>query len=99
MKRENFLHFYRDEDESLYIPASSFLGVDANADTSTLEVHFQSPTGDDTDAKVTLGFTGDHKEACEALAGALAGDKLVVTVADAKAGIYLHPFNAIDAVA
>jgi len=41
MKRENFLHFYKDEDESAFMPASSFLGVDANADTSTLEVKFK----------------------------------------------------------
>ena len=99
MRRENFLHFYKDEDENAFIPASGFLGVDANADTSTLEVQFRDLDGTDSNTKVTLGFTGGHKEACEALANALAGDKLVVTVADAKAGIFLHPFNAIDSIA
>lgn len=99
MKRENYLHFWKDEDESAYMPASSFLGVDADTDTGTIEIHFRDIDGTDSTWKVKVGFPpGEHVEACKALAGALAGDKLVVTVADKGAGVYLHPFNNIWSV-
>lgn len=79
------------------VPASNFLGVDAHSDTSTLEVSFLKETGALDAARITLGFVGDIKDACEALAGAMAGqNRGLITVANDLTGEYLYPFNVVD---
>jgi hypothetical protein len=100
MEKETFLLFLRDENESMMLPARNFLGVDADTDTSTLQVSFLKEDGTANAAIITLGFTGTVKEACQALAGALAGqNRGLITVADGRASKFLHPFNAIDSIA
>lgn len=100
MEKETFLLFIKDDNESMMLPASNFLGVDADSDTTTLQVSFLKEDGAADAAIVTLGFTGAVKEACKALAGALAGqNRGLITVADARASKFLHPFNALDLIA
>tara|TARA_R100000458_G_scaffold44268_1_gene42338 strand:- start:610 stop:912 length:303 start_codon:yes stop_codon:yes gene_type:complete len=100
MEKETFLLFIKDDNESMMFPASSFLGVDADSDTSTLQVSFLKETGGINAAIITLGFTGAVKDACRALAGALAGqNRGLITIADDRAGTHLAPFNVIDSIA
>jgi len=100
MEKETFLLFIKDENESMMVPASRFLGVDADSDTTTLQVSFEKETGSANAAIITLGFTGAVKEACKALAGALAGqNRGLITIADDRAGKFLAPFDAIDSIA
>lgn len=100
MEKETFLLFIKDDNESTMVPAKNFLGVDADTDTSTLQVSFLKEDGSADAAIITLGFTGAVKEACKALAGALAGqNRGLITVADARADKFLHPFNALDSIA
>jgi len=100
MEKETFLLFLRDENESMMVPARNFLGVDADTDTTTLQVSFLKEDGAADAAIVTLGFTGAVKEACKALAGALAGqNRGLIVVADDRDGKYLHPFNVVDSIA
>ena len=40
MAKETFLLFIKDNDESTMVPARNFLGVDADTDTTTLQVSF-----------------------------------------------------------
>ena len=99
MKKETFLLFIKDDDESHVVPARNFLGVDADSDTTTLQVSFLKETGSPNAAIYQLGFEGPVKEACKALAGALAGqNRGLITVADARANKFLAPFNAIDSI-
>lgn len=100
MEKETFLLFIKDDNESTMVPAKNFLGVDADTDTTTLQVSFLKEDGSADKAMITLGFTGTVKEACKALAGALAGqNRGLITVADARADKFLHPFNALDSIA
>tara|TARA_R100001082_G_C4316086_1_gene139021 strand:+ start:79 stop:381 length:303 start_codon:yes stop_codon:yes gene_type:complete len=100
MEKETFLLFIKDDNESMMFPASNFLGVDADSDTTTLQVSFLKETGGNNSAIVTLGFTGAVKDACRALAGTLAGqNRGLITVADKRAGTYLAPFNDLDSIA
>jgi len=100
MKKETFLLFLKDDNESMLLPASNFLGVDADTDTSTLQLSFLKEDGAADKALVTLGFTGAVKEACKALAGALAGqNRGLITIADDRAGKHLAPFTVVDSIA
>ena len=100
MEKETFLLFIKDDNESMMVPASRFLGVDADSDTTTLQVSFEKEDGAANAAIITLGFTGTVKEACKALAGALAGqNRGLITIADDRAGKHLAPFNVIDSIA
>ena len=99
MEKETFLLFTKDDDAAMILPASNFLGVDADTDTSTLQVSFLKEDGTADANIITLGFTGPVKEACKALAGALAGQKRgLTTVVDMRADKYLAPFNIIDSI-
>jgi len=100
MEKETFLLFIKDDNESMMVPASRFLGVDADSDTTTLEVSFEKEDGAADAAIITLGFSGTVKEACKALAGALAGqNRGLITVADKRASKFLAPFNDLDSIA
>ena len=99
MQKETFLLFIKDENESMVAPASRFLGVDADSDTTTLQVSFEKETGSANAAIIKLGFTGTVKEACKALAGALAGqNRGLITIADDRAGKHLAPFTVVDSI-
>jgi hypothetical protein len=100
MTKETFLLFIKDDNESMMVPARNFLGVDADSDTTTLQVSFLKEDGTANAAIITLGFTGAVKEACKALAGALAGqNRGLITIADDRAEKHLAPFNVIDSIA
>jgi len=97
MKKETYLLFQKSNAKTHMVPASNFLGVDADTDTSTLQVNFQKETGAGDAAIIVLGFIGDVKDACEALAGAMAGqNRGLITVANDLTGEYLYPFNVVD---
>ena len=103
MAKETFLLFIKDNGDDTYaattLPARNFLGVDADSDTTTLQVSFLKEDGATNAAIVKLGFTGAVKEACKALAGALAGqNRGLITVVDERASKFLHPFNALDSI-
>ena len=99
MAKETFLLFIRDDNESMMLPARNFLGVDADSDTTTLQVSFLKEDGAADAAIITLGFTGTVKEACKALAGALAGqNRGLITIADDRAGKHLAPFTVVDSI-
>ncbi len=99
MAKETFLLFIKDDNESMMVPARNFLGVDADTNTSTLEVSFLKEDGTANAAIITLRFTGVVKEACKALAGALAGqNRGLITVVDGRAEKFLHPFNSIQTI-
>ena len=98
MAKETFLLFIKDDNESMVLPARNFLGVDAAA-TDRLQASFLKEDGTADAAIVNLNFTGTTKEACKALAGALAGqNRGLITVADDRAGKHLHPFTSIHSI-
>ncbi len=100
MAKETFLLFIKDEDESMMVPARNFLGLDADTNTSTLQVSFLKEDGTADAAIITLRFTGAVKEACKALAGVLAGqNRGLITVVDGRAEKFLHPFNTVQSIA
>ena len=96
MTGNTMLYFSLDGDERAVYPASNFLGVDL-ASASSMQVSFKKEDGTLNAAIVALTFTGNVKNACQALASAMAG-KLnggLTTIADTEGGKLLHPFTAI----
>lgn len=94
------LYFSLDADERGVYPAKNFLGCDM-ADASTMQLSFleEDGTADAVIVKLTIA-SGKAKEACEALAGALAGQKKGLTIiADTENSEFLYPFTAITEIA
>jgi hypothetical protein len=99
MKKETYLLFQKSKTVARTLPVSTFIGVDADSDTTTLDVNFQKEDGTATPVVIQLGFSGDVKEACKALASAMAGqNRGLITVANDLTEEYLHPFNVIDSI-
>ena len=101
MKKLTLLHFAKDEDEFLTVPAHTLLGVD-NHSATALRVAFQEEDGtaDAVSVLLTVDTTNSSlKEACEVLASALAGQsRSLTTVADSVKGKFLYPFTACTSI-
>jgi len=97
------LYFSRDDNERGVYPAKNFLGVDM-ADGDSMQISFlkEDGTADAAIVKLTVDTTNSSaKEACRALAGALAGQNSkrgLTIVADAENSNFLRPFTAIESI-
>jgi|TARA_R100000081_G_C4774073_1_gene147448 hypothetical protein len=96
------LYFSKDADERGVYPAKNFLGCDMT-DGDTMQVSFlkEDGTADAAIVSLTVDTTNSSaKEACKALAGALAGQKKGLTIiADTENSNFLYPFTAIESIA
>ena len=93
------LYFSLDATQRAIYPTENFLGVDLSG-ASSLQVSFKKENGALDAAIVELTFTGNVKNACQALASAMAG-KLnggLTIIADTEGGKFLHPFTAITSI-
>ena len=88
---EAMLYFSEDVnsgvDTAAVYPASTFLGMEL-VDANTVKLTFRAATNAAAISTVTFDFSGNFKDACRAIAGALNGNTMVV-VADEANGIYL----------
>jgi len=97
------LYFSKDDNERGVYPAKNFLGVDM-ADGDSMQISFlkEDGTADAAIVKLTVDTTNSNaKEACRALAGALAGQNSkrgLTIVADAENSNFLRPFTAIESI-
>ena len=94
---EKFLYFKDANDDAQLYPASSLLGIIHDADT-TLKLRFKSAVTNSATATeidlVTLTIDSNkEQEVCDAIVGALNGTHSsgMVVVADALAGVFIHP--------
>lgn len=96
------LYFSKDDNERGVYPAKNFLGCDMT-DGDTMQISFlkEDGTADAAIVSLTIDTTNSSaKEACKALAGALAGDKKGLTIiADNENSKFLRPFTAIESIA
>tara|TARA_R100000697_G_scaffold80028_1_gene92156 strand:+ start:81 stop:392 length:312 start_codon:yes stop_codon:yes gene_type:complete len=98
------LYFSKDANERGVYPAKNFLGCDMT-DGDTMQVSFlkEDGTADAAIVSLTVDTTNSSaKEACEALAGALAGQNSkrgLTIVADTENANFLSPFTAIESIA
>jgi hypothetical protein len=94
------LYFSKDADERGIYPAKNFIGCDMH-NAGTMQVSFLKEDGTADAAIVSLTIAaGKAKEACEALAGALAGQKKGLTIiADTENSKFMYPFTAIASIA
>lgn len=97
---KTLLYFSKDQDERGAYLASNFLGCDMT-DATTMQVSFLKETGAADAAIVSLTIAaGTAKEACEVLAGALAGQKKGLTiVADTENSKFMYPITAVASIA
>lgn len=97
------LYFSKDENERGVYPAKNFLGVDM-ADNDSMQISFLKEDGTANAAivKVVVDTTNSSvKEACRALAGALAGQNSkrgLTVIVDTENSNFLHPFTAIESI-
>ena len=91
-----FLYFKDANDDAYMYPAANLINVLHDGDTS-LKLFFVPTTNDaaDTDL-VTLTITSNNEQAvCDAIVGAInapgAHSSGMVVVADALAGVFIHP--------
>jgi len=98
------LYFSKDANERGVYPAKNFLGVDMS-DADTMQISFlkEDGTADAAIVSLTVDTTNSSaKEACRALAGALAGQNSkrgLTIVADTENSNFLRPFTAIESIA
>jgi len=98
------LYFSKDANERGVYPAKNFLGVDMS-DGDTMQISFlkEDGTADAAIVSLTVDTTNSSaKEACRALAGALAGQNSkrgLTIVADTENSNFLRPFTAIESIA
>ncbi len=98
------LYFSKDANERGVYPAKNFLGVDMS-DADTMQISFLKEDGTANAAIVSLTVdttNSSAKEACRALAGALAGQNSkrgLTIIADTENSNFLHPFTAIESIA
>ena len=97
------LYFSKDANERGVYPAKNFLGVDMS-DGDTMQISFlkEDGTADAAIVSLTVDTTNSSaKEACRALAGALAGQNSkrgLTIVADTENSNFLRPFTAIESI-
>lgn len=93
------LYFSKDANERGTYPAKNFLGCDMT-DATSMQVSFLKEDGTLDAAIVDLTITaGKAKEACEVLAGALAGQSRGLTIiADTENSNFLYPFTAVATI-
>tara|TARA_Y100000004_G_C8918280_1_gene414147 strand:- start:1090 stop:1401 length:312 start_codon:yes stop_codon:yes gene_type:complete len=98
------LYFSKDANERGVYPAKNFLGVDMS-DADTMQISFLKEDGTANAAIVSLTVdttNSSAKEACRALAGALAGQNSkrgLTIIADTENSNFLRPFTAIESIA
>tara|TARA_A100001201_G_C4005597_1_gene175901 strand:+ start:84 stop:395 length:312 start_codon:yes stop_codon:yes gene_type:complete len=98
------LYFSKDANERGVYPAKNFLGVDMS-DADTMQISFlkEDGTADAAIVSLTVDTTNSSaKEACRALAGALAGQNSkrgLTIIADTENSNFLRPFTAIESIA
>ena len=98
------LYFSKDANERGVYPAKNFLGVDMS-DGDTMQISFlkEDGTADAAIVSLTVDTTNSSaKEACRALAGALAGQNSkrgLTIIADTENSNFLRPFTAIESIA
>jgi hypothetical protein len=91
-----FLYFKDANDDAYMFPAANLISVIHDADT-TLKLFFESTTRDaaDTDLVTLTIDSNKEQEVCDAIVGALnagnAHSSGMVVVADALAGVFIHP--------
>ena len=98
------LYFSKDANERGVYPAKNFLGVDmSDGDTMQISVLKEDGTADAAIVSLTVDTTNSSaKEACRALAGALAGQNSkrgLTIIADTENSNFLRPFTAIESIA
>jgi len=100
MAKESLLYFSLSASVRAAYPASNFLGCDMSG-ANTLTASFLKEDGTADAAVVTLTTqAGKAKDACEALAAALAGKaKGLTIIADTENAVYMYPFTAITGIA
>ena len=87
---ESLLFFREDEtaaDTGAIMPASAFLGMGL-VDANTVQLDFKATSGAAKITSVRFDFSGQFKEACRAIAGALNSNTMTI-VADEVDGVYL----------
>ncbi len=94
---EKFLYFKDANDDAQLYPAANLLGIIHDADT-TLKLRFKSAvTGSGAATEVDLVTltidSNKEQEVCDAIVGALNATHSsgMVVVADALAGVFIHP--------
>ena len=90
MIKESLLYFAEDttsSDSAGLYSASSFLGMEVTGAT-TCVLTFKAATNAAAIATVTLTFSGNFKDACRGIAGALNSNTMTV-VADEANGVYM----------
>ena len=98
------LYFSKDANERCVYPEKNFLGVDMS-DGDTMQISFlkEDGTADAAIVSLTVDTTNSSaKEACRALAGALAGQNSkrgLTIIADTENSNFLRPFTAIESIA
>ena len=98
------LYFSKDANQRGVYPAKNFLGVDMS-DGDTMQISFlkEDGTADAAIVSLTVDTTNSSaKEACRALAGALAGQNSkrgLTIIADTENSNFLRPFTAIESIA
>ena len=98
------LYFSKNANERGVYPAKNFLGVDMS-DGDTMQISFlkEDGTADAAIVSLTVDTTNSSaKEACRALAGALAGQNSkrgLTIIADTENSNFLRPFTAIESIA
>ena len=98
------MYFSKDSIELGVYPAKNFLGVDMS-DGDTMQISFlkEDGTADAAIVSLTVDTTNSSaKEACRALAGALAGQNSkrgLTIIADTENSNFLRPFTAIESIA
>ena len=101
---EALLYFAEDEvgavDTAGTYPASTFLGMEL-VDADSVMLTFRTATNAAKMANITMDFSGNFKDACRAIAGALNSNTMTV-VADEANGVYLNypggSFNGVVAM-
>ena len=96
---ERLLYFSLNDSKRAAYPAKNFLGLDMT-DADTMEVSFFEEDGSNDAVTVSLTIrSGKAKEAAEALANALAGDRGMAIIADTDNSKFLYPFTAVEDIA
>ena len=97
------LYFSKDANERGVYPAKNFLGVDMS-DGDTMQISFlkEDGTADAAIVSLTVDTTNSSaKEACRALAGALAGQNSkrgLTIVAGTEEKSFLYPFISVASI-
>jgi len=101
MEKQTLLTFVLNATNMITLPAKNFIGVDAGS-ASTLEISFFEEDGTASPVRVICEVDvtkGSLKQACETLAGALAGQSRSLTVvSDDVNAKHLFPFTGVNSI-